>query len=168
MLNMSSFPSMAAICTSEDFSIVIQNHILCYFPSKFSLSLHCKNAYKEGFVYSLFQALSQGCSPPLSLCIFCPLPVCLNLHLVSRHLFGSSLRQEPNLLSRCIQHLDPCPWLMLTLHTSNSIWYFLILSPFLKRGVRLVFYKVCLLGYLFCMLLQLWHKSSGPVTGGFT
>lgn len=58
MLNMSSFPSMAALCMSEDFSVVIQNHILCYFPSEFSLSLHCKNAYKEGFVYSLLQVLS--------------------------------------------------------------------------------------------------------------
>lgn len=163
MLNMSSFPSMAALCMSYKITyyvIFLQNFpwaCTARMPTKKFLSTACCRYF-----------LSQGCSPPLSLCIFCPLPVCLNLHLLSWPLFGSSLRQEPNLLARRIQHLGPCPWLMLTLHTSNSIWYFLILSPFLKRGVRLVFYKVHLLGYLFCMLLQLWHKSSGPVTWGFT
>lgn len=55
--------------------------MLCSFPSKFSLNLHLKNAYKYSFVYSLLQVLLQSCF--LSLCAFCLLTACLNLHLLS-------------------------------------------------------------------------------------
>jgi len=56
---MSNFPSTAAVHTSENSSIAIQNHILCYFPSKSSLSLHCENAHTESLVYSLLLVFTR-------------------------------------------------------------------------------------------------------------
>lgn len=140
MLNMSSFPSVLLFVCQR---ILLQSYKITYYviflqnlpwpctarmpTKKFCLQL------VAGTFTRLFSSFV-----PVHLLSFTCLPESTSSLLTS--LFGSSLRQEPNLLSRWIQHLDPCPWLMLTLHTSNSIWYFLRrMSSFLKRGVRLVF-----------------------------
>lgn len=144
MLNMSSFLSTAAIRMSEDSSVVIQYHILCYCPAESSLSLCSARVPTESFVYSLLQVLSRGCSLPLSLCVFCPLPVCLDLRLLSWPWVNWKFSDARMKFMFCVY---TAPWsLVLILHTCNSTWYFpRRMSPFLKMGVNIVFYKVSLL-----------------------
>lgn len=106
MLSMSSFPSTAAVYILEDSSIVIQNYVMF-----FSFKIFLEPAPQEYLQIQFCLQLVAGTFTrlffvPASLLSFDCLPESASSLLTS--LFGSSLRQEPNLLSRCIQHLDPC------------------------------------------------------------
>lgn len=80
ILSMSSFPPTAAVHNLEDSYIIIQNHIWCYFASNSLMTLcstrrHIKKVLPVASCCYFHNVFFFFFVP------FCPLPVCLDLHL---------------------------------------------------------------------------------------
>lgn len=87
ILSMSSFPPTADIHNLEYSYIIIHNHVRCYFASNSLMSLcstrmHIKKVLPVASCY-YFHNVWVFFLLFLSLCIFCPISVCLDLHLLS-------------------------------------------------------------------------------------
>lgn len=110
MLNVSSFASTVAIHMSEDFSIVMQNHILCYFPSKYSMNL-------SSAIMPAKKVLSTAChrdfhKAVLFLCFHTSFIFYLSgcIYVLFLLLFNWKFSDaRAKFMFECIQHLDPCP-----------------------------------------------------------